>query len=130
MAEKMAEARGEPPEGEEWPEIDRATLPIRVPDDILYRLLKEALARNDCRNRGYVLDGFPRTNKDAKYIFLKRKIVYNEDGEIEEVDEPELEEGQEKDFSGYEIDQSIHPANCIVLEGGDAEITRRIRDLP
>jgi len=83
MAEKMAEARGEPPEGEEWPEIDRATLPIRVPDDILYRLLKEALARNDCRNRGYVLDGFPRTNKDAKYIFLKRKIVYNEDGEIE-----------------------------------------------
>ena len=130
MAEKMAEARGEPPEGEEWPEIDRATLPIRVPDDILYRLLKEALARNDCRNRGYVLDGFPRTNKDAKYIFLKRKIVYNEDGEIEEVDEPELEEGQEKDFSGYEIDHSIHPANCIVLEGGDAEITKRIRDLP
>ena len=43
----MAEARGEPPEGEEWPEIDRVTLPIRVPDDILYRLLKEALARND-----------------------------------------------------------------------------------
>jgi adenylate kinase len=93
MAEKMAEARGEPPEGEEWPEIDRATLPIRVPDDILYRLLKEALARNDCRNRGYVLDGFPRTHKDAKYIFLKRKIIYNEEGEIEEVDEPELEEG-------------------------------------
>jgi adenylate kinase family enzyme len=89
MAEKISEAKGEPP----CPEIDSSTLPIRIPDDILYRLIKEELAKNDCRNRGYVLDGYPRSNKDAKYIFLKRKIVYNEEGEIEEVDEPELEEG-------------------------------------
>lgn len=105
-------------------------MPIRIPDDILYRVLKDELARNDCRNRGYVLDGYPRTHKDAKYIFLKRKIIYNEEGEIEEVDEPELEEGQEKDFSSYEVDKSIFPANCIVLQGDDSDITKRVRDLP
>jgi len=32
MAEQIEEKRGDPPEGEEWPEIDLSKLPIRVPD--------------------------------------------------------------------------------------------------
>lgn len=40
MAGAMEEARGDPPDGEEWDEINRATLPIRVPDDMLWSLLR------------------------------------------------------------------------------------------
>lgn len=84
MAEEIEAKRGDPPEGEEWPEINLATLPIRVPDDIIYKLLRLELIKNSCRNRGYILDGFPRTYKDAQYCFLNRPIKYNEEGEIEE----------------------------------------------
>ncbi len=85
MQAQQEEARGEPPEDTEWPEIDRATLPIRVPDDILYRILRKKLVENAYRNRGYILDGFPRTHKDAKYCFLYRPVKINEEtGEPEE----------------------------------------------
>jgi len=50
---------------EEPPEIDRNSLKIRVPDEFIYSLLKLRLNENDCRNRGYVLDGYPRNYKDA-----------------------------------------------------------------
>ena len=74
--------------------IDRDKLKIRVPNDILYRILKIHLNKNACRNRGYVLDGFPRTFKDAQNCFLYRpKKIDPETGEEEEVEEEELEEG-------------------------------------
>lgn len=53
-----------------FPEIDRESLTIRLPDEILYKLLKLKLTENDCRNRGYILDGYPRTYKDACEVFL------------------------------------------------------------
>jgi adenylate kinase family enzyme len=64
---KIEEERAEIelPDGEEWPEIDRDGLKIRIPDDIVYNLLKIRLNENDCRNRGYILDGFPRSYKDC-----------------------------------------------------------------
>ena len=53
------------PEDAEEEEIDRETLTIRFPDDLLYKLLRIRLNENSCRNRGYILDGYPRTYKDA-----------------------------------------------------------------
>lgn len=59
---RIEEERAEKDYGdEEPPEIDRMALPIRVPDEFLHRLLQQRLNENDCRNRGYILDGFPRT---------------------------------------------------------------------
>jgi hypothetical protein len=130
MQASIEEARGDPPEDTEWPEIDRTTLPIRVPDDILYRLLKKKLLENAFRNRGYILDGFPRTHKDAKYCFLYRPVKINEEtGEPEEYEEEELEEGQEKTFDGYVQDPQIMPASCIVLKGDDKALTSRVMGL-
>ena len=54
------------------PEIDRESLPIRVPDDLIYQLLKLRINKNDCRNRGYILDGYPRNHKDCNHIFMIR----------------------------------------------------------
>lgn len=65
---------------EDPPEVDRDTLKVRVPDDILYKILKLRLNENDCRNRGYILDGFPRTFKDCQNIFLKMKQKFDEEG--------------------------------------------------
>jgi adenylate kinase family enzyme len=63
------------------------------------------LNENDCRNRGYVLDGYPRNFKDCQYIFLKKdKKIDPETGEEVEEEEPELEEGEEKSFDKYIVD--------------------------
>ena len=67
MEEKIIEEREglEEPEGG-WPdEIEIKDSDIRVPDDLLWEVLKIKLGENDCRNRGYILDGFPRKYKGA-----------------------------------------------------------------
>lgn len=50
--------------------VDRNTLVPRLPDDLLYKILKRKLKENICRNRGYILDGYPRTFNDAKNVFF------------------------------------------------------------
>lgn len=62
MVAQIEESR---PEDAEPEEIDREKLAIRLPDDLLYKLLKIRLNENACRNRGYILDGYPRNFKDA-----------------------------------------------------------------
>lgn len=45
------------------------------------------LNQNDCQNRGYVLDGYPKNYKTAYGVFYivpkapEKKIVLNEEGE-------------------------------------------------
>lgn len=66
MEEEINEKRAEMEEPEDgWPEIEITNSQIRVPDELLYEVLKIKLAENDCRNRGYILDGYPRTYKGA-----------------------------------------------------------------
>ena len=73
-----AEAEAAGVELEDEPEVDPESLPIRLPEQgVLYDLLKERLNENDCRNRGYILDGFPRTFEDCQWIFLKKQLDHN-----------------------------------------------------
>ena len=37
-----------------------------VPDDIMIRVVTERLMQNDCKQRGWILDGFPRTEVQAQ----------------------------------------------------------------
>lgn len=99
MVAQIEESR--PESEEEPPEINRETLPIRLPDELLYKLLKQALTENDCRNRGYILDGYPRTFKNACEVFLQRIKKFDEEGNEIEEEEPELEEGEEKSYDDY-----------------------------
>ena len=103
---------------------------IRLPDDILYRLLKIRLNENACKNRGYILDGYPRTYVDAQNIFLKPPKTMMVDGEEVDFEEPELEEDQQKDWTPYLKDEDILPSSCIVLDGADEELIDRVRQLP
>lgn len=124
-----AEAKGV--ELEEEPEVDPETLPIRLPNQgILYDLLKERLNENDCRNRGYILDGFPRNYEDCQWIFLKKQIKYDpETGEVIEEEEAELEEGEKKKFDDYIIDESICPSSCIIFNQKDDYLINRVLNL-
>ena len=43
------------------PELDRATVKVRLPDDILYRIVRLQMNTAACKNKGFILDGYPRT---------------------------------------------------------------------
>ena len=127
---KIEEERAEKDYGdEEPPEIDRDGLPIRVPDDIIYKLMILRLNENDCRNRGYILDGYPRSFEDCQHIFLKREKKFDEEGNEVEEDEPELEEGQKKSFKGYIKEDSIFPSSSIVFNQEDKFLMDRVKNL-
>ena len=42
----------------------------RIPDDLVYKLYKKRLSQNDCKFKGYVLDGYPKSFEQAKKIFI------------------------------------------------------------
>lgn len=52
--------------------LNRDEIFVKLPDKFLYPLIKMKLSENACRNRGYILDGYPRSYTDAQYVFLKR----------------------------------------------------------
>lgn len=101
-----------------------------MPDDILVKLLKLALSENACRNRGYILDGYPREYRVACEVFLKKIKKFDEEGNEIEEDEPELEEGEEKSYEGYEPNMDIFPSSVIVLKGDDDFLINRVKNLP
>lgn len=75
MEEAINEKRADMEEPESgWPEIEITNDQLRVPDDLLWEVLKLKLGENDCRNRGYILDGFPRTFKGAQNAFMKKVV--------------------------------------------------------
>ena len=115
----VAEIEEKRADEEEPEEINRDLLKPRIPDDIIIKLLRIKLNNNACRNRGYILDGFPRTFKNAQHAFLIKPKKFNEDGEEIEEEEEELEEGEEKSFEGYIPDPDIFPSSMILLTGED-----------
>lgn len=101
MVEAIEAARGDVAEPEE---IDREKLIVRLPDDLMFEYLRKRLTENDCRNRGYILDGFPRTYRQAREIFLIKKKKFDKETGEEIIEEEEaLEEGKEKSWDDYEI---------------------------
>ena len=131
MEETINDVRANQEEPEDgWPEIIIEDSQIRVTNDLLWEVLKLKLGENDCRNRGYILDGFPRTHKGAQNVFMKKVIQLDEDGQPVEEDEEELPEGEEPSFDKHIKDVSIFPGSIVVLEGQDEELISRVRELP
>ena len=128
---KIEEERSALPEEvqEKLAPVDRDSLPVRLPDELLFKILRIRLTENDCRNRGYILDGFPKTYKQAQEVFLFKPKKFDENGEEIPEDEPELEEGEEKSYDGFVIRQEIFPKSVIVLDTSDDSLLyKRIRD--
>ncbi len=105
-------------------EIDREKLKVRLPDEILFKILRLRLTENDCRNRGYILDGFPKTYKQAQEVFLYKPKKFDENGEEIPEEEPELEEGEEKSYDGYIARAEIFPKSVILLDAPNDELLK------
>lgn len=65
---------------EELPEkvqktIDLSKFEPPIPDELLFKVLQQSLTSNVCRNRGYVLDDYPKNDKYAQYTFLSNFII-------------------------------------------------------
>jgi adenylate kinase len=123
--------------------LRREDIFVKLPEKYLYRLMKKKLSENACRNRGYILDGYPRNFRDAQYVFLKRvfKETVNEDGEVEreepeendEIEEDEVDEDgnlKQKIFDKYAPDEHLIPDSIILLDGDENYIKRRVKELP
>ncbi len=96
------------------PPVDRNTLVIRLPDEIVYKLYKRKLKENIYRNRGYILDGFPRSHADAQGIFF-------------DIDETKPEDALDRLVPNKEI----MPNNLIKLEQVNDEFLKaRVKSMP
>jgi adenylate kinase len=88
------------------------------------------LTENACRNRGYILDGYPRTYKNACEVFLQKIKKFDEEGNEIEEEEPELEEGEEKSYENYEPNKAIFPSSVVLIKGDDDFLINRVKNLP
>lgn len=43
--------------------VDEDKLKVRLPDKELIKIVRWQLSSNDCQNRGYILDGWPKSYK-------------------------------------------------------------------
>jgi len=137
--EARLEASGQEDDDEEDMDAVRAGFYARIPNTFLYKLLRDRLSENDCRNRGYLLEGFPRNFQDAQYVFLQRKKKWDEDNnewvEVEDEDDDVIEDADEeadpplKNFKNYEPDKTIFPSHVLLIEGSDDMLKKKMRDL-
>ncbi len=52
--------------GEPLAPFDPEKVDVRLSDELIYKCYKWRLSQNDCLNRGYILDGYPKRYQDAK----------------------------------------------------------------
>jgi adenylate kinase len=70
-------------------------------------------------NKGFILDGFPRTKDDAELVFMNYVAVKKEG-------DPSEEEPQMKKV----INDKIIPQYCISLEADDAFLMQKSKEIP
>jgi adenylate kinase len=102
------------------PEVTRDELQVRFPDDMLVPLYRKQLTSNACKNRGFILDGFPRTFADAESIFYDKPIK-PEEGEGEEGEEPKEE------IPGC-MHTNLLPQGVIIFKGDNDFLKTRVKE--
>jgi hypothetical protein len=73
-------------------------------------------------NKGFILDGYPRSKENAKNVFMKKVPL--------PMEEPaEGEEAPEQQYK-LEIDERIAPQYAISFEADDAFLLQKMKELP
>merc|ERR1711862_57676 len=83
----------------------------RLSDELLYEILKYRLNLSDCLNRGYILDGYPRSFNDSVEILVNKTEIPAPLSENPE-DEPQEPAMQIKE----DLNMKIAPQCVISLE--------------
>ena len=91
------------------------------------------LNQNDCQNRGYVLDGYPRSFGESNGVFFitnpkpEPKFVVDE-ATGEKVPAPdEMDEEALKEYLKPKFQKNIYPDSVVVLRGGKEMIMGRLK---
>lgn len=96
------------------PPLDRNNLNPKLPDELIVKILKRRLRDNICRNRGYILDGYPRGFNDSQSAFV-------------EIDQDKPDEDPNKVI----VLEDILPNSVIRLEGAtDDYLKSRVKGNP
>ena len=102
----------------------------RIPEEIINEAVRWRLERNDCQNRGYVLDGYPKNIEQADAVFIETpeapevRIQMDEDGNpIEPVEDPE----EEKPDLTPKLRKHIYPESVISLRATEQQIRKRAK---
>jgi adenylate kinase family enzyme len=98
------------------PELDRSQVKVRLPDEMLYKIVRSQLNTAACKNKGFILDGYPRTQADGKAIFFEKQ---------DEGVEPNPDDA----FPGYTINTELLPQYVILLQGDDAALKQRVKEM-
>lgn len=77
-------------------------------------------------NKGFILDGFPRSKEDAELVFMNQIPI---DKPVEGDADPEAPENEEPATKSV-LNDKIIPQYCISLEADDAFLTQRAKDIP
>ena len=109
----QAEADYEKTRKKKDPDFDRASFNPRLPDDVLHELVKIQLNSAGCMNKGFILEGFPRSMVDSKEVFCNKTPKENQ---------PSGDEEAEIEYD-YHLNSKIVPQYCIVLNADDAFLT-------
>lgn len=95
---------------------------VRLPNELFVRVMRSKMESRECQNKGYVLDGFPRSYEDAAALFLRPEG--EEDEAVDEDAAGEEEEGK------IQVDNRLVPRSVIILDASDKYLKTRIMSLP
>lgn len=80
-----AEIANKNKKGKDKQPVDKSSIVVRLPDDVIFKIVKSKLSDNICNNIGYVLDGFPRNICDVKGVFFNEDPKYTKLKEEEQL---------------------------------------------
>jgi adenylate kinase len=98
----------------------------RLPTEILSMVMREKLNSAPCRNKGFVLDGYPRTLVEAQQLFASETTAEAPVDEEEKGDEEEGEKAAEQ--APVQSDSSL-PEFLISLSVSEENAARRNREM-
>jgi len=111
----------------------------RIPDELINEAVRWRLNQNDCQNRGYVLDGWPKAYENSKDIFYKlppqpkkKEKPQKAEGEEEEPvqEEEEVDEEEQKRLRTPIFQKDIYPSSVIMLRGSEQQVKEKVQGLP
>ena len=113
------------------PDLDKSQIKVRLPNELLHKLVKAHIGSPACMNKGFILDGYPRSIIDAKAVFLDPIEGYEPPEEGQEESKGAAEESAEAStFPGYEISEKILPQYTVVFEADNDLLKQKMKDLP
>ena len=124
------------------PVLDTDKISPRIPDNLLYKIFQWRLSQNDCRYRGYIIDGFPRNYennvglfaKDAEKFFLeesqKEPMAKKQPNKSEKASiKVNLEDNSQEIHRKFDLFEEYIPQTVIFLQGNDEFLKERCKGL-